>query len=151
MIPQTKSPDRQTVETLLTDTKRHLTVEEIATLGQLVVDRVRAIIDRLRYATRSGSLTGALDSKQFNGRYGYRIVSRDTAEKDVPVKAGTTFGTYDGAELKPFDGRPGAMDAFSLPSLVSGERVPRTAPRLLCVGKAGPAAVQAAGQPRFSK
>lgn len=23
---------------------------------------------------------------------------------------------YDGAELKPFDGRPGAMDAFRLPS-----------------------------------
>ena len=24
--------------------------------------------------------------------------------------------TYDGRELKPFDGRPGAMDAFHLPS-----------------------------------
>lgn len=24
--------------------------------------------------------------------------------------------TYDGAELKPFTGRPGAMDAFKLPS-----------------------------------
>jgi hypothetical protein len=25
-------------------------------------------------------------------------------------------GTYNGAELRPFDGRPGAMDAFKLPS-----------------------------------
>jgi hypothetical protein len=26
-------------------------------------------------------------------------------------------GHYDGAELKPFEGRPGSMDAFYLPSL----------------------------------
>lgn len=32
---------------------------------------------------------------------------------------------YDGAELRPFTGRPGAMDAFSLPSLQFGERVYR--------------------------
>ena len=31
-------------------------------------------------------------------------------------------GTYDGQELKPFDGRPGAMDAHRLPSLVNGRR-----------------------------
>lgn len=151
MIHQHKSPDRTTVESILTGTTRHLAVEEIATLGQLTHERVRAIIDRLRYATRAGSLVGALDSKQFNGRYGYRIVPRNAVEMEIPVKAGTTFGTYDGAELQPYSGRPGAMDAFELPSVVNGERVPRTAPRLLCVGKAGPAAVQAAGQPRFSK
>ena len=28
----------------------------------------------------------------------------------------TTTAPYDGAELRPFDGRPGAMVAFSLPS-----------------------------------
>lgn len=28
-------------------------------------------------------------------------------------------GNYNGAELKPFDGRPGSMDAFSKPSLVN--------------------------------
>ena len=32
---------------------------------------------------------------------------------------------YDGAELRPFAGRPGAMDAFELPSLRFGERVYR--------------------------
>lgn len=26
------------------------------------------------------------------------------------------FGRYEGDELKPFEGRPGAMDAFALPS-----------------------------------
>lgn len=34
---------------------------------------------------------------------------------------------YDGAELRPFTGRPGAMDAFALPSLRFGERVYRRA------------------------
>ena len=31
-------------------------------------------------------------------------------------------GTYDGAELRPFTGRPGAMDAFDKPSLINGQR-----------------------------
>ena len=39
-------------------------------------------------------------------------------------------GSYNGAELRPFDGRPGAMDAFQLPSLVDGRQVERVrAPR----------------------
>lgn len=33
--------------------------------------------------------------------------------------------TYNGAELKPFDGRPRAMDAHRLPSLVNGRREAR--------------------------
>ena len=32
---------------------------------------------------------------------------------------------YDGAELRPFEGRPGAMDAYRLPSLFNGRRVER--------------------------
>lgn len=35
---------------------------------------------------------------------------------------------YNGAELLPYQGRPGAMDAYALPSLVSGQRVERAAP-----------------------
>lgn len=35
----------------------------------------------------------------------------------------TEYPLYNGAELRPFEGRPGAMDAFSLPSLRFGERV----------------------------
>lgn len=35
--------------------------------------------------------------------------------------------TYDGAELRPFEGRPGAMDAYGLPSLIQGRRVWRRA------------------------
>jgi hypothetical protein len=39
-------------------------------------------------------------------------------------------GDYDGAELKPFEGRAGAMDAFLLPSMANGIATPRKAPIL---------------------
>ena len=32
-------------------------------------------------------------------------------------------GSYEGAELRPYDGRPGAMDAFDKPSLVGNTRM----------------------------
>lgn len=45
-----------------------------------------------------------------------------TAGKRYHV-AGTVHGTYEGNELKPYEGRPNAMDAFKLPSLMGGQRV----------------------------
>jgi hypothetical protein len=42
---------------------------------------------------------------------------------------------YDGAELRPFTGRQGAMRAFELPSLVNGRVVPRAKPQHGCVGR----------------
>ena len=53
---------------------------------------------------------------------------------EYPVRTGTVGGTYSGAELKAFDGRPGAMDAFDKPSLVAGTQVERTRPALICAG-----------------
>ena len=42
------------------------------------------------------------------------------------ICAGTAGGTYTGRELMPFDGRPGAMDAFRLPSRIGNDLlVPR--------------------------
>lgn len=38
---------------------------------------------------------------------------------------------YRAPELQPYTGRPGAMRAFELPSLVNGQSVPRVAPRLI--------------------
>jgi hypothetical protein len=45
--------------------------------------------------------------------------------------ASTDGDSYAGAELRPFSGRPGAMRAFELPSLVDGQRVERRAPILI--------------------
>ena len=36
---------------------------------------------------------------------------------------------YDGAELRPFEGRPGAMDAFKLPSRIGRHLVYRNGER----------------------
>jgi len=38
----------------------------------------------------------------------------------------TVAGMYDGAELRPFEGRPGAMDAFALPSRMGRRRLFRS-------------------------
>lgn len=39
-----------------------------------------------------------------------------------------TYQKYNGQELKPYNGRPGSMDAFKLPSLQNGKPQPRKAP-----------------------
>lgn len=45
----------------------------------------------------------------------------------------TGRGPYEGKELRPFDGRPGAMDAFLLPSVVNGQRTEPRRPVAMCV------------------
>lgn len=42
--------------------------------------------------------------------------------------------TYGGAELRPFDGRPGAMDAYKLPSVVNGKEIEPRRITAMCVG-----------------
>ena len=49
------------------------------------------------------------------------------ANTDIPIRNSTVRGKfYDGAELRPFEGRPGAMQAYSLPSMVQGKLVERS-------------------------
>lgn len=50
----------------------------------------------------------------------------------TPAKAPT--GRYSGTELRAFTTRPGAMDAFTLPSLVNGQPVPAHRPSAQLVG-----------------
>lgn len=50
-----------------------------------------------------------------------------TVVREAPVRNSTAKGTYSGAELQPFAGRPGAMDAYSLPSVLMGKREYRCA------------------------
>ena len=40
-----------------------------------------------------------------------------------PPSLNRMVGVYVPLELKPFDGRPGAMDAFKLPSLIANVQV----------------------------
>lgn len=48
-----------------------------------------------------------------------------TAVREEPVCNSNAKGTYSGAELQPFSGRPGAMDAYALPSRTSDKRIYR--------------------------
>ena len=45
-----------------------------------------------------------------------------TVVREAPVRNGNAKGTYAGAELQPFAGRPGAMDAYALPSRTFDKR-----------------------------
>jgi len=52
---------------------------------------------------------------------------KGTGSKGAPANVRVDVmksGTYDGRELKPFDGRPGAMDAYKLPSRTAAGLVP---------------------------
>jgi hypothetical protein len=57
------------------------------------------------------------------GRYNLWESERINTPKTSPS------GRYDGAELKPFTGRPGSMDAYALPSLNSGVRTAYSGPK----------------------
>ena len=57
------------------------------------------------------------------GRYNLWESERINTPKTSPT------GRYDGAELKPFTGRPGSMDAYALPSLNSGVRTAYSGPK----------------------
>jgi len=48
-----------------------------------------------------------------------------TVVREAPVRNSNAKGTYSGAELQPFAGRPGAMDAYALPSLAGSRRTYR--------------------------
>ena len=45
--------------------------------------------------------------------------------REAPVRNSNAKGTYAGAELQPFSGRPGAMDAYALPSRTFDKRIYR--------------------------
>jgi len=56
------------------------------------------------------------------------------APTSAPHKTGTVRESYTGTELKAYEGRPGANDAFACPSIVNGVEVQRKRPSPICVG-----------------
>ena len=62
----------------------------------------------------------------------------------------STKKPYDGAELKPYEGRPDANDHKNFGSVVGGVWQPYKPPGLMCVGIAGPVPITGS-QVRFSK
>lgn len=61
---------------------------------------------------------------------GHRGRARSASGAPAPIRT-IPEDRYDGKELRPYTGRPGAMRAFELPSLVDGRRVERARPTLI--------------------
>ena len=69
---------------------------------------------------------------------------------DVPHRNSTTRDVYDGAELRPFDSRPGANDHMQHGSVSGGQWNPYTPPGLMCVGVPAQADAASSARRRFA-
>jgi hypothetical protein len=92
----------------------YLTAGEIA---EHLSEDVQTVERQLSHLLVSGKV------KQFNRQYRINYEGKAAIPRRMPMQ-----GVYNGNELKPYIGRPGAMDAFSLPSMSAGKRIPRSAP-----------------------
>ena len=57
------------------------------------------------------------------GKAGYKPRAREKNEALPPSMDMFERPDYEGKELHDYEGRPGAMDAYRLPSLINGQRV----------------------------
>lgn len=57
-----------------------------------------------------------MDHLMNNGKYNHVPQKPKAAAPPTPYPYYWKNGTYDGKELRPYEGRPGAMDAYALPS-----------------------------------
>lgn len=138
-----------------------VTVDEIATQLDKPKNKVKSAVDRLM---RSEKIDSHAISKGIAARYtaafkapamvqpmngpGHTMkpMGKLDAPTSAPHRTGTMTDDYLGPELRPYEGRPGAMDAYNLPSMHNGCEVPRKRPSLMCVGVvSGPVGT---GQPR---
>ena len=56
------------------------------------------------------------------GKEGYKPRKRGTHEALPPSSDMFKRPVYEGTELRDYDGRPGAMNAYYLPSIINGQR-----------------------------
>jgi hypothetical protein len=133
-----KTPERQAVEEAMQTATRDnpLTPEQIARKAGLSIGEARKYIGNIcgkgsAHNTNPGQRGAASYAW---GRPGARAPAPAVTAAPQPAMALVTVKegkAYDGAELRPFEGRPGALAAFNLPSLVDGRRLERRAPMLL--------------------
>lgn len=114
-----KSVARRAVEQALQQSKRPLTIVEIIARAGLTDTRARIRVENyLRAMVHEGTAR-----RLFADRIPmWSAGSRATAAAETEAAARVDYDPYDGAELRPYEGRPGAMDAFALPSRVGRRR-----------------------------
>lgn len=121
-----KTQDRKAVEAVLHGARvgeGSLTPQRIASLSGVELSAVRVIIKSMLTARQ---IVNAGTAQQPKYRMRGEAATNAAYHRD--------WGWHDGAELRPYTGRPGAMDAFNLPSLVQGQQVPARRPSAQLVG-----------------
>lgn len=121
-----KTQDRRAIEIVLHGARvgeGALTPQRIASLAGVELKSARSIIQSLMTAKQIVN-TGTPQQPKY--RWRSEAQSNESYVRD--------WGRYDGAELRAYTGRPSAMDAFSLPSLVNGKHVQPKRPAAMCVG-----------------
>lgn len=115
------SAERVKLEIWLASAIKAHTVAELAEATGLPANRVRTIVNAMAHDRT------AINTTPGNGKTAHYILQsrrhlvpatpRPAAHAwQQPISNRSATGTYDGKELRPFEGRPGAMDAFNLPS-----------------------------------
>jgi DNA-binding transcriptional ArsR family regulator len=139
-----KSEKRLKIERALAECPMGLTRDEMIERLELTAEEVSSVVVNLKSC-------GMLESSGPRRTPRYKLAKPKSVE-DVaakPVKNGTSSGFYDGAELRPYDGRPGANDHMQFGSVTNGKWTPYKPPGLMCVGAAGPVPVSI-GTRRFA-
>lgn len=124
------SPAREAVEAAMQAAAGPLAADIIASRTGLRADDVRVI---LRNCCTKGLAYNAAPGASI-GLYAWGQPPAAPRQPGLasarhPVRPADQH--YHGEELRPFTGRPGAMDAFSFPSVVNGQRVERVRPMLI--------------------
>lgn len=119
--PQKKHPDTVKVERCLKKAGAiGMTFEEIKEATSIQDAALRYRLKLMMTADRTVSAKSADGSRLYRMT---ALIPKKVTIAPTPVKPGTSPGNYVPTELMPFDARAGAMDAFNLPSLISGQRV----------------------------
>lgn len=120
-----KTIERRNVERILNDAKEPMSCPQIAALAGIKLRLAQAIVGNMVQVGAAHNVNAGTSPTRYMRGSGFVAAIR-TAE---PL----TRGSYDGAELRPFSARQGAMDAFALPSLANGQRIQRKAPCIMSI------------------
>jgi hypothetical protein len=126
------SAAREAVEEALQAATTPASAVTIATITGLDLNTVRIHVRNCCTKNRAHNTTPG----SFSGLYAWGSAPITTTAAPRRTQLMGSNGHYTGAELRPFDGRPGAMDAFTKPSIVNGQPVERARPLLIAAGKA---------------
>lgn len=122
-----KSAERIAIEKVLSASTTPLTRAELCASANVAPSRASVVLGNLCSSGYAHRIAPAAGEK--HPRFGWGMAPAPA----LPSRIVTHHkpGEYTGGELQPFTGRPGAMDAFRLPSVQNGRPVERRAPVIM--------------------